>query len=163
MAELRLRYELVPRPLWGLSVYRALKGARWDRLRREVLEDAGRRCQPCGDTRERGMVCHEVWEYDDPDAVATLRCFRIICPNCNFATHRGMAGNIAKTDLAEIADAHMARVNGLTVEEVHGLYRDALVIWGQRSERQWTVVIDPPLLARYPVLQGLDLAHQAKS
>ncbi len=97
MSDLRLRYELVPQPLWGLSVYRELKGARWDRLRRQVLEEFGGRCEPCGARRERGMFCHEVWEYDDIAGLATLRRLRIICPNCNFVTHRGTAGRIATT------------------------------------------------------------------
>lgn len=161
MADLPLRHELVPRPLWGLSVHRKLKGGRWDRLRRAVLDEAGGRCQSCGDVRERSMVCHEVWDYDDDAGMATLRWLRILCPPCNFATHRGRTSKIATSDLAEQADAHMARVNDLRVEEVRELYREALLVWGKRSEREWKVAIDPLLVERYPVLHDIELAPRA--
>ena len=88
MAELPLRYELVPRPLWGVSLCRRLKGARWDRLRAEVRTEAGGRCRCCGDETTR-MVCHEVWDYDEDAGCATLCAFRLICPECNLVTHRG--------------------------------------------------------------------------
>lgn len=158
MADVRLDYELVPKPLWGVSVYRALKGSRWDRLRREVLEEAAGRCQCCGECRARGMVCHEVWDYNDDRGQATLVGFRIICPDCNFVTHRGMAGNIG---LAEVADAHMALVNDLGIEEARRLYRDAFVVWAERSQRQWTAVIDPRLVERYPILNSVPFGASA--
>lgn len=101
------------------------------------------------------MVCHEVWDYDDDAGCATLSAFRLICPDCNFVTHRGMAGNI---NLADHADAHMVRVNGITLDAAHRLYDQAHAQWADRSTRHWTVRIAPHLIERYPVLEDVELA-----
>lgn len=156
-ADHRLRHELVPRPLWGVSLCRQLKGVRWDRLRRSLVEAAGGRCECCGEARDRGMVCHEVWAYDDDASVATLVGFRIICPACNFVTHRGMASRI---DRGDQADEHMAQVNGVSLEEARRLYWEAFAMWRERSERPWAVMIDQALVERHPVLEGVELVAE---
>ena len=100
------------------------------------------------------MVCHEVWDYDDAGGCATLRRFRLICPDCNFVTHRGMAGNLG---LADHAEAHMVAVNGITLDEARRLYDVAYSQWSERSARDWTVRIDEELVTRHPVLADVDL------
>jgi hypothetical protein len=45
---LLLKPELVPVPLWGKSLYNALKGnTKWRRIRKQVLEAASGKCQIC--------------------------------------------------------------------------------------------------------------------
>jgi hypothetical protein len=36
------------------------------------------------------MICHEVWEYDD-QSIATLTAFVLVCRDCNFVLHAGLA------------------------------------------------------------------------
>ena len=75
------------------------------------------------------MVCHEVWDYDDDTGCTTLCAFRLICPERNLVTHRGMAGNIG---LAERADAQLVSVNGISLDEAHD-YGQAHAKWADRS------------------------------
>jgi hypothetical protein len=67
VAALVLMPEMVSRPLWGRSVYRRLPKRQWEKLRTEVLIETGGRCEICGVCQEKGMTCHEVWQYNDSD------------------------------------------------------------------------------------------------
>jgi hypothetical protein len=151
--------ELVPAPLWGLSVYQlSRKGAiprrLWATIRAATFAAAERRCAACGDRPEKFMVCDEVWNYDDPRRVAKLVGFQPLCPMCNFVKHIGRAGQVRPTqdDLIE----HMARVNRMDVKLALQMVVDASSEWSTRSEHRWRVVVDPVLLARYPALSALD-------
>ncbi len=39
--------------------------------------------------REKGMICHEVWEYQERRAIALLSRLTPICPLCNAVEHLG--------------------------------------------------------------------------
>jgi hypothetical protein len=149
----RLVPELVPRPLWGISAPRALKkSTAWKTIRKETLSEVGDRCQFCN--ADARLECHDKWEYDDKECVATLVGFEIRCKACHFATHIGRAMQLG---LLHEAAAQLCKVNGCTASDVDGMVDAAMSLWKKRNEKRWTVVVVPALLKRYPRLQEVPL------
>src|SRR5687767_9775477 len=133
----RLVPELVPSPLWGRSASRLLSRSDWRRLRQAVLQEAEGHCQVCGDEQEKGMVAHEVWAYNDDDAVATLVDVRLHCRPCDSVVHIGFTGRVLGPEALERAKAHMMRINSITRSEVEDLVVIARSQWHERSSREW--------------------------
>jgi hypothetical protein len=155
--EPRLIPHLVPKPLWGKSAAQLFKGkgrAVWKRIRTEALQVALNACQVCSDaTPESVLNCHELWEYDDEHATATLVGLRIQCRNCDCAVHMGRA---EKQGFLDVAIAQLCKVNGIGEPEAMTLYRRAKGVWSQRNKKQWRIVVAKPLLERYPELAVLE-------
>src|SRR5262249_953877 len=86
---LKLRIELVPKRLWEQNLRSALGKARWDKLRRKVIETNGARCAICGSTKR--LHGHEVWAYRETKALVTARLVRveIVCIDCHDIHHWG--------------------------------------------------------------------------
>jgi hypothetical protein len=145
-----LEPELVPEPLWGLSGRRLLKRSVWDKIRKEILTEQDNTCAICGDRRNKRMICHEVWDYDDASAVATLSGFDIHCPDCDAVQHIGQTGVRGYHDEAI---SHMAKVNGTTAGEAERLVAQAFQTWRRRSGTPWRVGVAPGVLERFV---GLD-------
>jgi hypothetical protein len=145
--------DLVPRPLWGISAPRALKkSADWKAIRKETLAEVGDKCQFCdADAR---LECHDKWEYDDKECVATLVGFEIRCKACHFVTHIGRAMQLG---LLHEAAGHLRKVNGCTERDVDLMVAAAMSSWKKRNQKRWTVVVAPALLKRYPRLQEVPL------
>jgi hypothetical protein len=132
-----LTVELVPSTCWFSNLRSELTREEWDDLRRPVFERAGNRCEVCG---QRGIAhpveCHEVWEYDDERHVQRLAGLVALCPACHEAKHMGYA---ASTGRGARARAHLARVNGWSMDDVE-LYLDAqFEQWSRRSQHEWTL------------------------
>ena len=139
--------ELVPEPLWGLSGHRLLKRSLWNKIRGEILTEQENTCAICGDRRDKRMICHETWGYDDATAVATLNGFEIHCPDCDAVEHIGQAGTRGH---GQEAIEHMAKVNGTTADEARRLVADAFQTWERRSSIPWHVEVAPSVLHRFP-------------
>jgi hypothetical protein len=89
----RLTIELVPRTCWFSNVRDQVPRGDWDRIRREVYERAGKRCEVCSGRGSRHPVeCHEVWEYDETAHVQRLVRMIALCPACHEVKHIGLAG-----------------------------------------------------------------------
>jgi hypothetical protein len=132
-----LTVELVPSTCWFSNLRSELSKEEWDDLRRPVFERAGNRCEVCG---QRGTAhpveCHEVWEYDDEHHVQRLTGLMALCPACHEAKHMGYASS---TGRGAQARAHLARVNGWSMDDVE-LYLDAqFEQWSRRSQHQWSL------------------------
>lgn len=97
MADARLTVDLVPRSQWGANLAQALKGARWDTLRKETYRRAGGRCEVCGGVGSRHpLEAHEVWEYDEESGIQRLVRLIALCPACHEVQHIGRAGTIGR-------------------------------------------------------------------
>jgi hypothetical protein len=147
-----LEPELVPEPLWGLSGRRLLKRSAWNKIRQDILTEQDSTCAICGDRRDKRMICHEVWDYDDASAVATLGRFDIHCPDCDAVQHIGQTSVRGHGDEAI---EHMALVNGTTVHEAQRSVADAFQTWKRRSGNSWRVDVASGLLERFPELDCL--------
>ena len=120
----------------GVSLYRLLPKESWDRLRKEVYQRAGHRCEICG--RRRQMACHEVWSYDGAARVQKLMGLMALCPQCHEVKHFWFT---RARGTARAAFGHLARVNGWTAEEALA-YLDWLLYIGfpKRGDRKsWTL------------------------
>src|SRR5262249_5898098 len=82
--------ELVPKPLFGISLYRLLPRAKWELIRNQELTISKNRCAICLDVGP-GLICHEQWFYDDGKSIAMLIGFEIHCQECDLVTHMGRA------------------------------------------------------------------------
>lgn len=143
----RLTIELVPRTCWFSNVRKQVSTQAWDRIRRQVYERAGRRCEVCGGRGSAHPVdCHEVWEYDDVASLQYLVRMVALCPACHEVKHIGFAGTQGRGKLAE---AHLAEVNGWTPEAAKRYVEEAFDVWRERSKREWS--LDVSALADYGV------------
>src|SRR5688500_99825 len=132
-----LTVELVPRTCWFSNLRSELSKEEWDRLRRAIYERAENRCEVCG---QRGAThhveCHEVWEYDDERLVQRLAGLVALCPACHEAKHIGYASSVGRAGQAR---AHLARVNGWSMDDVE-LYLEAqFEQWSRRSQHEWSL------------------------
>jgi hypothetical protein len=159
-----LRPELVPRPLWGRSVYAALRaqGRRreWESIRHSVFETWEGRCSVCLAELPPGKVCHEEWAYDYSARAATLVGFRPLCPMCNFAVHLGRTITViaeGRPAIFEQVIEHICTVNSMTREQVGDLAFDAMLEWTLAPKGKWKVRIAPELSELYPALKNLKL------
>jgi hypothetical protein len=163
----RLTIELVPRTCWFSNVRDRVSREDWDRMRKQVYEHAGRRCEVCGGRGSRHPVeCHEVWEYDETTAVQRLVRMVALCPACHEVKHMGLAGIKGR---GEIAAAHLAEVNGWTAQVSAGYIDQAFDVWKERSARTWSLDvsaltaygIDPALIAEANGTSAEDRSQQA--
>lgn len=154
---------LIPRPLYGRSVYNELRNTKrrkqWEALRRTVLEAAANTCAHCGAIYESHMVCNELWAYDDQNHIATLTAFEVVCRDCDSVLHYGKSMLISEAkgiDRDERAILHLMKVNAITNDQAHTLILDALAKWYGRSQHKtWAVQIAQELVSKYPILDGL--------
>ena len=87
-----------------------------------VWDSVASTCEYCGAQYEKGMVCHEVWYYDDQDHTATLIAFALACSDCNFTLHAGLALEVGSIEgsigaRGEQVIAHLAKVNEISNAE----------------------------------------------
>jgi hypothetical protein len=143
----KLTIELVPQTCWFSNVRDQVSRGDWDRIRSQVSEKAGRRCEVCGGRGNRHPVeCHEVWEYDEQAGVQRLIRMVALCPACHEVKHIGLAGIRGR---GEIARDHLARVNDWAPEVAARYVNEAFDLWRMRSRRNWS--LDISSLAAYGI------------
>jgi hypothetical protein len=156
--QLRVRPELVPKPLWGRSGSNLLRRQDWGRIRDSELEKAQHCCAVCA-SPEPGLICHEQWAYDDDLKIATLSGLEVHCKRCDLVTHMGRA---KAHNMWDQAVAQFCAINRVTPFHAETAYRDAIVLWKKRSLASWTVRVADVLLEQYPQLSILvELANRS--
>jgi len=136
----RLTIELVPKTSWYNNVRTLVDEMTWDRIRRQVYRQADYRCEVCGGRGpEHAVECHEVWRYDDRTRVQLLVRMIALCPACHQVKHIGLANVKGK---GAQACAHLARVNGWTLEQADTHISQAFQVWAQRSGGPWTLDLE---------------------
>ncbi len=165
----KLMPAMVPRPLWGRSVYNELRRTRrrkqWEALRRTVLEAAANTCARCSAQYDSHMVCNEIWQYDDQQHIATLNAFEIVCRDCDSVLHLGKSLLIGgkrrdqgTAERGEQAVNQLMKVNGIKKKEANKLILGAFDKWLERSDHlTWAIEIAPELIEKHPVLTELKL------
>ncbi len=136
----RLTVELVPKTSWYNNVRALVDELGWDRIRRQVYRQADYRCEICGGRGpEHPVECHEVWRYDDRTRMQMLVRMIALCPACHQVKHLGFANVKGK---GQQARAHLARVNGWTLEQADAHISEAFRVWAQRSQGSWTLDLE---------------------
>jgi len=165
----KLKPAMVPRPLWGRSVYNELRRTQrrkqWEALRRTLLEAAANTCARCSAQYDSHMVCNEVWQYDDRKHIATLKAFEIVCRDCDSVLHLGKSlligskkGDEGTAERGDQAVAQLMKVNGITKRQAHRLIDNAFGHWMERSShKKWAIQIKPKLIEKHPILTDVKL------
>jgi hypothetical protein len=134
-----LTMEMVPEPLWGISLANLMPKERWDVLRKRVYREYDYHCGVCGASNTT-MYCHEIWRYDDFAHVQTLTGFIALCQMCHHVKHLGRAGILAsegKLDYQQVI-LHYCRVNECEATQFSMDRDEADYEWGERSEHEWS-------------------------
>jgi len=135
----RLTIELVPRTCWFDNVRSAVSSSDWKRLRQQTARTAGWKCQICGGKGPRWPVeCHEIWHYDDDRQSQTLTGLIALCPSCHEVKHMGFSELRGKKDEAV---AHLALVNGWSLQGAFDYVDEAFDVWRERSRHAWQLDI----------------------
>jgi hypothetical protein len=141
---MKLRIELVPKPLWGLNLRSSygLGKARWDKLRHKLIETNGAHCKICGNTEK--LHGHEVWAYREKKTVGTAVLLRveIICIDCHDIHHwartvKLIQAGVVKHSRDMVLRKHFRKVNGCRQQDFDNYFRRSLRIWFKRSKKKW--------------------------
>lgn len=140
---MRLRIQLVPKPLFERTLREALGKARWDKLRNALIETKGAHCEICGSSARHG---HEIWAYREKDGVATavLLKVQIICIDCHDIRHfarttKLFQAGIIKPERYGALRKHFRKVNGCRQSDFCNHFARELRTWGRRSKKRWTI------------------------
>lgn len=133
----KLEIDAVPKTSWGISLKRKMPRAAWDKLRKQVHERNGSKCQTCG-SKEK-LHCHELWEFNDRSGVQRLVGLGTICNMCHHATHFGLATILAAQGHLDInaVVAHFLKVNKCDSDTFEAHLAKARTTWERRSKRKW--------------------------
>lgn len=115
---MKLKFELVPDSCWYSNLRSLLPPGGWDIIRKKAYARAGGRCMICLSPEKR-LEAHEVWSYDEENAVQKLEGVIAVCRRCHAVIH---IGRTQLTGGEREAEAHFMKVNGCTYAE----YRKAL-------------------------------------
>jgi hypothetical protein len=130
-----LTIELVPKTSWYKNVRSNVPAAQWERLKKLTSSRARNVCEICGGLGEKWPVeCHEVFAYDDERHIQTLVKLVALCPSCHEVKHIGLAGIRGNRRRAL---AHLARVNGWSIEDANHYVEACFELWSRRSCHQW--------------------------
>jgi hypothetical protein len=153
---LRLRMELVPRPLWGRNLRSpdAFGQVLWEKYRNFLITEPGVRCAVCcapvqgssGWMDYRGFQCHEVWEYQEKKTVGTAVLLRVAvtCIYCHDVHHFGstkerlMSGKIT-IDQFDDRIKHFCEVNQCGQDVFNTHYWQSFDIFARRNKKQWKI------------------------
>ncbi|MGN0813691.1 MAG: HNH endonuclease [Candidatus Coproplasma sp.] len=120
---MKLNFELVPESCWYSNLRSVLPAGAWDAIRKRAYARAGGRCMICGAPCKR-LEAHEQWEYDEENAVQSLKDVIAVCRPCHEVIHIGRTQLMGRE---REASEHYMKVNNCTFSE----YRRAL---GQANE-----------------------------
>ncbi len=133
----KLTVELVPRTSWFSNVRDHVSQSDWDKLRRAIYQKANYLCEVCGGRGEKWPVeCHEIWLYDDKNHEQKLSGLIALCPSCHEVKHIGLAGVRGRADIAE---AHLIKVNGWTRKQAEEYLEKVKAVWRKRSLYDWEI------------------------
>jgi len=132
--------ELVPKTSWHKALKDTLPKRKWEKIRRRELERAGYKCEICGYSG-KGLICHEIWHYDDSARIQRLVGYKIVCGDCSLIYHLGRTVSIG---LEGQAIQHLSHITGVSVEEAEKQLRQVsasylLPKWKERSQYSWTI------------------------
>jgi hypothetical protein len=154
---LKLRLELVPKPLYGRNLRSETEGigrARWKRLRLQAIEACGGKCIICEGTDK--LHGHEVWKYDEKKTVGTVTLLKVdaVCRTCHNISHWGntslmISAGLMKRETHLLFRRHFRRINRCRQAEFDRHILSSFAEWRRRSKKKWKVDWGPfaPLVA----------------
>ena len=145
---LKLAVDMVPRPLFGQSLYRLARKSRWQKLRSSILDEQGLVCACCNRAvnESKDLQAHEIWLYEEGDSenVARLSEINLICKQCHAVEHMGNTimrvreGTLSDEYIPQLIN-HFCSVNGIDAEQFEPHFKTAADEWNRRSALAWRV------------------------
>ena len=133
---MKLNFELVPDGCWYSNLRSILSKSDWEIIKASVRKKADGKCSICG-AKAKVLHAHEVWSYDEKNAVQKLEKVIAVCPDCHSVIHIGFTQ--LKGD-EKRAEEHFMKVNACSYAE----YRQALGKANEEHKRrnqvsEWTL------------------------
>lgn len=113
--EEKLRFELVPDGCWYSNLRTILSKKQWDFLREDAKKRSDYKCAICGRQSKR-LEAHEVWSYDEKNAIQKLEDVIAICHDCHSVIHIGRTQLVGDIERAE---KHYLKINKCSLLEYH--------------------------------------------
>lgn len=147
--QLKLRIQMVPKPLHRRNLRLALGAARWTALRGRLLQERAHVCETCASAVENTseLHAHEEWEYDLKKRPNRARLMRIslACRKCHGVEHFGNSmalvkeGRLPPHALDELG-IHFCQVNQVSGAMWDFHVKQAFDRWEQISRRiSWEI------------------------
>jgi len=138
MKEFKLTIDLLPKGAWGNNLSRTLPQKNWDVLRKAAYEKANNKCSCCGNDKN-GLEAHEVWEFDIPKKMQTLKDIVALCPVCHGVKH---FRNSQRIGYGEHSKAHFLKINNCTLEDFALHYLEAENLFNERNKiKKWIMKV----------------------
>lgn len=139
MSDPILTIELVPKSSFYSNVRSEVTRSQWDKIRKQVYDNAGHKCEICGGVGKRHAVeAHEIWNYNDVDNIQTLVGMIALCPSCHQVKHIGLAQIQGKFHYAL---GHLAKINSWTLQHSNAYVERCFEEWNRRSQKKWKLDI----------------------
>ena len=136
---LKLQIDLIPISSWGNSLRNRIPRSQWDKLRKQVHERNGLKCEICGSSEK--LHCHEHWEFDEKAIVQKLVGLGTVCNMCHHVAHFGRSKQLAAQGHLDIQAVvnHFMKVNGCDQAAFVKHEKEALELFAQRPAHDWKV------------------------
>ena len=144
-ADLRLKIELIPQPLWRRNLRTIMGEAQWHKIKERLAKHPG--CAICG-SRQGPLQAHETWDYKEgkTSGIVTLKQINRVCQDCHSIIHIGrtrrllQAGAIPQATWKHLI-AHFLHVNNCDKATWLRHSREATATWERRSSLTWSINI----------------------
>ena len=131
--------DLIPRSCWFNNARTNIHPKDWDRVRDLVYKRVDYICECCKINTAIENIrldAHERWEYNEQTKVQKLVRLVALCELCHTTTHIGLAQIQGKE---KIAKKHLSSVRKFTEDECENHIQDAVKIWHERNEIDWSL------------------------
>ena len=110
----KLKFELIPAGCWKCNLHEILSKQAWDYIKQDAKIRADGKCSICG-RKTNNLDAHEVWSYDEKNAIQKLEDVIAVCRDCHNTIHIGRTQAVGNSEKAE---DHYIKVNGCTYSEM---------------------------------------------
>ena len=110
---MKLNFELVPDGCWYSNLRSIIKKSEWAYIRKTAYAEANGKCMICGRPVKR-LEAHEVWSYDEINAIQKLEKIIAVCHDCHSVIHIGRTQLVGDIERAE---KHYLKINKCSYAE----------------------------------------------
>ena len=104
----KLKFELIPAGCWKCNLHEILSKQAWDFIKQDAKIRADGKCSICG-RKTNNLDAHEVWGYDEKNAIQKLEDVIAVCRDCHNTIHIGRTQAVGTSEKAE---DHYIKVSG---------------------------------------------------
>jgi 5-methylcytosine-specific restriction endonuclease McrA len=104
----------LPKYAQNKSLRAVVPGNLWDKIRKQVYEEANFQCSICGYS-EGALEAHEVWDFDEEKCLLILTDMKALCYLCHWTKHYYSTA-YRSTELTKKLQQHFIKVNECSIE-----------------------------------------------